>query len=83
VATAVKNYALTGQQPFLTKELARPVRDDHLLLGLAVLIDDVDRAFENHDQVVALVAVGEQPVAAFHLGLVAVPAEGRELGFPE
>ena len=62
-----QEHALTGEQAFLAKELARPVRDEHLLLGLAVLIDDVDGAFENHDQVVALVALGEEEVAAFHL----------------
>jgi len=47
---------------------------------MAVPLDDVGRALQQHDQVVGLVAIGEQHITSSHVALAAVPAQHPKLG---
>jgi hypothetical protein len=42
---------------------------------MAVTLDDVGRAREQHDQVVGLVAVSEQHIPSSHVAFAAVPTQ--------
>jgi hypothetical protein len=56
----------------LAEELPRSVRDDQLLFRLSVVVNDVDLALDQDDQVVALITLGEQRITAPNLGLLAI-----------
>jgi hypothetical protein len=47
---------------------------------MAVTLDDVGRAREQHDQIVGIVAVGEQHITSSHVAFAAVPAQHSKLG---
>jgi hypothetical protein len=70
---------LPGENADLTEELRGTVAGDDSSLRTAVSLDDVGRAGEQHDQVVVLVAVGEQHLTGRHGALAAVPAQHRKL----
>jgi hypothetical protein len=72
--------ALPGQHADLTEKLRRAVTGDHARPRLAVTLDDVGRAREQHDQVVGLVAIGEQHITRSHGAFAAIPAQHTKLG---
>ena len=49
--------ALSRQQAYFAQEFPGSVVDDQRLVGRAELVDDLDPALEDHNQVVGLVAV--------------------------
>ena len=65
-------HGLSGEEPHFADELTRSVGDDREFVGLSVVLDDSDRAFQDDDHVVGLVAVGEQDLSLPHNRLAAV-----------
>ena len=49
---SVMEDGLTGKETHLAQELARPIGNDYALVNLAMVLNDVNRAFEHDDEVV-------------------------------
>ena len=71
---------LAGEEPDLADELRRAVGRDDRLARLAVALEDPDLAGQHHDQVVGVVAVGEQHISGGYVLFTAVPAQHLKLG---
>jgi hypothetical protein len=71
--------ALPGEDADLAEELGRAVAGDDARPGVAMILDDVGCPGQQHDQVVVLVAVGEEQVAGPHVALGAVTAQHSKL----
>lgn len=54
-----KEDALTSQETYLPEELPCSVRDDDVLSRLSEVLDNLDGALEDDDQVIGLIAVSE------------------------
>ncbi len=76
-------HPLTGQQALLPEELPLAVGDDHFLFRFSELLDNLDGALEDDDEVIARIAVGEEHVTGADLHLVAVETEGGQLRITE
>jgi hypothetical protein len=72
--------ALPGEHADLAEELRRTVTGDDGRPWPAVPIHDVGCAREQHDQIVGLVAIGEQHVTSGHVPFAAITTQHSELG---
>ena len=72
--------ALPGEHANLAQKLRRTVAGDDPCPRMAVTLDDVGRARQQHDQVVGLVAIGEQHITSSHVAFAAVFAQHSKLG---
>jgi hypothetical protein len=72
--------ALPRQHADLAEKLRRTEAGDHTCPRPAVTLNDVGRAREQHDQVIRLVAIGEQHITRSHLAFAAIPAQHPKLG---
>ena len=72
-------HPLTRQQALFPEELPLAVGDDHFLGRLAEVLDNLDGALEDDDEVIARIAIGEEHVTSADLHLGAVETEGGQL----
>jgi len=71
---------LPSEHAELAEKLRRTVAGYDTCCGLAVIPDDVRRPREQHNQVVGLVAIGEQHITGIHVAFAPVPAQYFKLG---
>ncbi|HVC71557.1 MAG TPA: hypothetical protein VNC61_14985 [Acidimicrobiales bacterium] len=71
---------LSGEEADLAQEFRRAVADDDGFGGLAAVLDDVDGAVDEDDEVVGPVAGGEEDFTGCDVELASVAAEVLELG---
>jgi hypothetical protein len=71
--------ALPGEHADLAEKFRPTVAGDDTCPGMAVTLDDVGRAREQHHQVVGLVAVGEQHIPSSHVAFAAIPTQDSKL----
>jgi hypothetical protein len=74
---------LSGQETLLSEEFTGSVGDDQVLLWSPEVLEDVDLALEHDDQVIGLVAVGEEDIALLDLQFGSVATEHGQLCLTE